>query len=65
MLAPLRRLGFFFASLLPEFHRGDTLRLQRLPRGLREDEIPPLESDALRAVAEFTVREGRATQRDL
>ena len=54
----LRGIGFFFGALLPEFHQGDVLRMQQLPRRLREDEAPVLESDALRAVADFVTRDG-------
>ena len=53
----LRGNGFFFGGLLPEFHRGDVLRLQRLPRPLRADEVPTLESEPLQRVAEFVVRD--------
>jgi serine/threonine-protein kinase RsbW len=56
----LRRLGFFFGALLPEFHQGDVLRMQRLARRICEGEAPVLESQDLRVVAEFVERDAAA-----
>ena len=57
----LRELGFFFGALLPEFHRGDVLRMQHLPRRPHSSEVPALESEALQAIAEFVARDFRVT----
>ncbi len=71
----LRSLGFFFGALLPEFREGDVLRMQRLSRPATETAettgtggtgetvetgAAVLESDALRAIAEFVVRDATA-----
>ncbi len=53
----LRELGFFFGALLPEFHRGDVLRMQRSPQGAAGSAAPVLESEALRAIADFVLRD--------
>jgi len=58
----LRRRGFFFGALLPEFHQGDVLRLQRLARDPHEREAPVLESEPLRAIADFVLRDAAASR---
>ena len=44
-----------FGALLPEFRRGDVLRLQHVPRPPGEREVPGLESGALQSVADFVL----------
>jgi GNAT superfamily N-acetyltransferase len=53
--ARLRRIGFFFGALLPEFRDGDVLRLQRLPSVPAASAVPVLESRAMRELADFVL----------
>ena len=53
--ARLRRVGFFFGALLPEFRDGDVLRLQRLPRAPAASAAPVLESRTMRELADFVL----------
>jgi hypothetical protein len=60
VMVRLRELGFFFGALLPEFHQGDVLRMQRLARRAGEGEAPVLESEDLRAIAAFVTHDAAA-----
>jgi serine/threonine-protein kinase RsbW len=53
--ARLRRIGFFFGALLPEFRDGDVLRLQRLASAPTASAVPVLESRAMRELADFVL----------
>jgi hypothetical protein len=53
--ARLRRIGFFFGALLPEFRDGDVLRLQRLASAPTASAVPVLESKAMRELAGFVL----------
>lgn len=50
-VATARRVGFHYCGLLPEFGRGDVLRLQRVEGGHRTDEATLLSPRAKRLLA--------------
>jgi len=61
--AALRRIGFFFGALLPEYRDGDVLRLQRLPNPPAASAAPVLETSTMREVADFVLRDAAEVSR--
>ena len=55
----LRALGFFFSGLLPEYHDGDTLRMQWLDDSVEVATAGVIENDSTRAIEAFVLEDRR------
>jgi len=59
----LRRIGFSFAGVLPEYRDGDILRLQWLADSVDEGAFTVLASDASRALQTYVLADRAVLRR--